>query len=251
MGAKCPISETKHYFEGGNIIAAGNWLLIGADIVTQTSCDPAKLARLIDPTRQPVVLSTKTPVEPEVTEPTDRPAPGWTHTLRWKLGQVSRQPMFHIDLFVAPAGTADDGSPRFLVGCPRQAAEIIGHPLWPHAMADQFDEIATQLTDAGADVIRNPLPLIWKDHLENRHRTWFHLPVNNVLVEDLGPGGRTVWLPGFASPAWSELAEIDNQNAAIWSMLGYSVIRIPGMMPLAENLGSLRCMAKVIARKAS
>ena len=243
------VTETEIYFEGGNIIAAGDLLLIGLDLVTLNGGNVEALAEQLDETRTPVVLGTAAPVLPEAKEETERPAKGWTQTVRWKISEGSSQPMFHIDLFVAPAGEERDGTPRFLVGCPRRAARLLRHPDRPHALADKFDEIAKVLHDAGASVIRNPLPLIWKDRPEERHRTWFHLPVNNVLIEDLGPRGKTVWLPGFASKTWPELSVVDNENAAIWAMLGYSVTRIPGLMPLAENLGALHCMAKVVARE--
>ncbi|MFK7943720.1 MAG: hypothetical protein AB8B85_12520 [Paracoccaceae bacterium] len=247
-GAGHPLAETTAYFEGGNIIPAGDLLLIGADLVTLNGGNAEALATHIDESRRPLVLGTAAPVKPETTEPTERPAKGWTHTIHWKISEGSTQPMFHIDLFVAPAGEEHDGTPRFLVGCPRRAARLLRHPDRPHALADKFDEVAATLEKAGARVIRNPLPLIWKDQPEKQHRTWFHLPVNNVLIEDLGPQGRTVWLPGFASKTWPELSVVDNENAAIWAMLGYSVTRIPGLMPLAENLGALHCMAKIVAR---
>ena len=249
-GAGHPTTEAPAYFEGGNLIAAGEMLLIGADMVIQNGGDGKALADQLDPHRYPVMLGTREPVEPEVTEPTDRPAPGWSHTMQWKISPGSRQPMFHLDLFVAPAGTTPDGTPRFLVGCPRRAARLLRHPERLHALSDSFDEVAETLSATGAQVIRNPLPLIWKDQPDEQHRTWFHLPVNNVLLEDLGPRARTVWLPGFASRTWPELSVIDDENAAIWAMMGYSVMRIPGLMPLAENLGALHCMAKVVAREA-
>lgn len=251
QGAGHPTAETPIYFEGGNLIAAGELLLIGADLVTQNGGDAEALAAQLDPSRVAVVLGTKEPLEAEVTEPSTRPAKDWTQTLRWKIAQGSAQPMFHLDLFVAPAGTLRDGTPRFLVGCPRRAARLLRHPERPHALSDQFDDIARALEATGAQVIRNPLPLIWKDQPDDRHRTWFHLPVNNVLLEDAGREARSVWLPCFASKTWPELAVIDNENAAIWAMMGYSVTRIPWMMPLAENLGSLHCMAKVVAREPS
>ena len=125
---------------------------------------------------------------------------------------------------------------------------MLGHPLWPGALADAFDQIADQLADEGAEVIRNPMPLIWKDNEEEKHRTWYHLPVNNVLVEETGDQGKTVWLPCFGGDAWPELQAVDDTNAAIWALMGYSVVRIPGLRGLAENLGALHCMAKVVER---
>jgi hypothetical protein len=236
------------YFEGGNILPVGDFLLIGADTITQNGGDAQAICAAVDPTRKPVVLGTGTAVPSEQTKRTNRPRTGWNETLRWKVIDGSRQPLFHIDLFIAPAGKTSEGTPRFLVGCPRRGAQELGHPVWDHALSDQLDEIAAQLSATGADVIRNPMPLIWKDQPDRKQRTWLHLPVNNVVLEDLGPEGRTVWLPCFGGGTWEELASVDDVNAAIWAMLGYSVIRVPNLMALAENLGALHCMAKVVAR---
>lgn len=236
------------YFEGGNILATGDLLLIGVDTITHNGGDIETVCSAMDATRTPLVVGTAGPIPPEQTQRTNRPEKGWNETVRWKVSDGSRQPLFHIDLFIAPAGQSDDNKPRFLVGCPRRGAQELGHPNWDHALADQLDEVARQISKAGAQVIRNPMPLIWKDQPDLKHRTWLHLPVNNVVLEDLGAEGRTVWLPCFGGGAWKELSRIDNTNAAIWAMLGYSVIRVPNLLTLAENLGALHCMAKVVAR---
>ena len=248
-GAELNTHAANIYFEGGNVLAAGNWVLIGEDVALQNQVDPDVLVSAIDPGRRPIILGTELGDAHEVTRATDRPAHGWKETLHWRMPDGSRQPLFHLDLFIAPAGTGESGQPRFLVGCPRRGASALGHPVLPQALADAFDRIAGQLVEAGAQVIRNPMPLIWKDDPDKQERLWFHLPVNNVLVENLGHERKTVWLPCFASEHWPELQEIDNANAAIWALLGYSVIRIPGLMPLAENLGALHCMAKVVERR--
>ena len=247
-GADRASYPSRVYFEGGNVIAAGDVLLIGADTLAQNGGKLPGLARELDPTRQPVVLGCADPVPAETTRPTDRPEPGWHETVHWKVSEGSRQPLFHLDLFIAPAGVAETGRPRFLVGCARRGAALIDQPLRAEAMADQLDEIADQLEARGAHVVRNPMPLIWKDQPEERQRTWFHLPVNNVLAENRGADGCTIWMPCFASEAWPELAAVDDTNAAIWALMGYSVVRVPGLMALAENLGALHCMAKIVAR---
>ena len=248
-GAEVKLGTSSLYFEGGNIIAAGDWLLIGEDMLGQNHSDAATITGKLDPTRKPVVLGTDLGGAAETRRATERPEPGWTETIHWRMPEGSRQPLFHIDLFISPAGQGAHGQPRFMVGCPRRGAELLGHSVMPQALADGFDRIAEQLAGHGAEVIRNPMPLIWKDLPEKKERLWYHLPVNNVLVEDTGPGGKTVWLPSFASETWPEIQAIDDTNAAIWAMLGYSVIRIPGLMPLAENLGALHCMAKVVERR--
>ncbi|MEO1492908.1 MAG: hypothetical protein AAFV19_12215 [Pseudomonadota bacterium] len=236
-------------FEGGNVLACDDWLLIGGDGVGPDGADAHALAAALDPHRTPVVLECAEALPAEQTRPIPGQGAGWTETLYHCEFLGRRQPLFHIDLFVAPAGRTGAGQPQFLVGCPRMGAEMLGHALPEHALAPAFDEIAAQLEAAGAAVLRNPMPLIWVDDVDKRHRTWFHLPVNNVLVEDCGPAGRHVLLPCFAQDDWSELDLIDAANRALWERLGFTVQPIPDLLPLAENRGALHCMCKVIERR--
>lgn len=236
------VTTAMQAFEGGNLLAIGEWLLIGGDT------EDAVSTGALDPSRRAIVLSCAEPAPGEETLTRDSPAPGWQEKLRYRSDAGSLQPVFHLDLFIAPAGQAANGLPRVLVGCPVLGAKILNHPVPAHADAARFDEIAAQLTRQGADVIRNPMPLICKDHTDRKTRIWYHLPVNNVLVEQVpGQSGR-VWLPCFAQPPWAELEAIDDANAEIWSDLGFTVTRVPNMLGPAENLGSLHCMAKVVAR---
>lgn len=224
--------------DGGNILAVGDRLLIGADLAGHMEDGfPA----LDD--RRPTPVGCTDPAPASETRPSSHLPDGWREIIRSAIPAGSRQPLFHIDLFVAPAGDN-----RFLVGCPRLGAEALGLDLLDHADADRFDAAAARLSADGAEVIRNPQPLIWFDDPESRTRSWLHLPVNNVIAEDGGPGRRTVWLPSFAQDHWRPLQAIDRANAAIWRDLGFDVRLVPDLMELAENRGALNCMCKVVSR---
>ena len=45
-----------------------------------------------------------------------------------------------------------------------------------------------------------------------------------------------------------QCADVLAQLCRVWALMGYSVVRVPGLMALAENLGALHCMAKIVAR---
>lgn len=235
-------------FEGGNILACDDWLLIGGDGLDHANIDAATFSAALDPHRRPIVLECAEALPPEQTRPILGQREGWTETLYHCEFLGRRQPLFHIDLFVAPGGRNGSGQPRFLVGCPQLGGELLDQEVPDHALVSAFDEIAQQLVIAGAEVLRNPMPLIWVDDVDKRHRTWFHVPVNNVLVEDCGPAGRGVLLPCFGQDHWSELEIVDSANRQIWENLGFTVRPIPGLLALAENRGALHCMCKVIKR---
>jgi len=67
------------------------------------------------------------------------------------------------------------------------------------ALVEQFDQVATLLSDQGLEVHRNPLALVWMDEPRKRLRTWFFAPANNVWVERHAGHGDHVWLPCFCA----------------------------------------------------
>ncbi|MEM9059266.1 MAG: hypothetical protein AAGD13_02285 [Pseudomonadota bacterium] len=232
-----PVAEAAIPVDGGNVITHGRFAVLSADSGVEVEA-----CRQFDPSRTVLPIGTSAPCASEETRATDRPMPGWRETLNYLSKASTHQPIFHLDHMIAAAGH-NGGTPRFLVGCPRSGAETAEHPMWPHAQPEAFDEIAQVLRDHGADVIRNPQPLAWVDRPEQSYRRWFHLPVNNVLID-----GSTVLLPCFANESWPELAAVDEANTALWQGLGFDVAPIPGMMQLAEAMGGPRCMVKVLER---
>ncbi len=234
----CIQAPSPVHVDGGNLIVHGDMVLISAN----AQATDAELA-MLDPARRFVRVGTRLPCRAQQTRETGRPAKGWSEIVHALNVDGTRQPIFHLDHFIAPAGHVG-GRPRFLVGCPRLGAKMIGHPEWPHAQAEAFDEIAVCLENQGAEVVRNPQPLVWVDRPDRHLRRWFHLPVNNVLIH-----GGTVLMPAFANAHWPELAGVDGANAEIWQACGLDVQPVPEVMALAEGMGGPRCMVKVTARR--
>ena len=224
--------------DGGNLIVHNDTVLISAN----ARASETELAAL-DDSRRFIRIGTRHPCDLQINRETDRPAAGWTEIVNSLSAEGTRQPIFHLDHFIAPAGHAG-GRPRFLVGCPRFGARLAGHPLWPHAQTEAFDEIASLMEQSGLEVVRNPQPLVWVDRPDRCLRRWFHLPVNNVLIH-----GGTVLMPEFANAHWPELAAVDRANADIWHGCGFDVQPVADMMALAEGMGGPRCMVKVTARR--
>ena len=241
--AGLPVIRSERPLDGGNILTMGETILVGADLFDDVP------DRFPDDTgRRLIALGTSRARTAEALVPSDLLPDGWQEVRRTGVGEGQHQPLFHIDLFVSPAGTASDGRPRWLVGCPRLGADVLGLPLLDHADADLFDAVAAHLAGSGAEVIRNPQPLFWSDRTDARVRTWHHLPVNNVLAEITASGDATVWLPAFGERQWPELRRVDEANRDIWQSLGFEVIPVPGCLALAERRGALRCMCNVVAR---
>ena len=171
----------------------------------------------------------------------------WTEVIHRGNADYTKQPLYHIDLFLSLAGRDDHGRFTILVGDPRLAAEILDLPLPDHAMVEVFDDIAEQLA-ATPDfrVLRNPLPLIHVDEPAERLREWYFASANNVLVQDRP--AREVWLPSYGHPPWPELKATDAANVKIWRSLGYKVHLLPDCHPLAYCLGGPNCLKKVLRR---
>jgi hypothetical protein len=161
----------------------------------------------------------------------------------------SRQPVFHLDMFMTLAGTTPEGMPRILLGDPAWASELIGLPLPDGFPTKAFDQIDYGLRLRGYEVLRNPLPFIYFDDPEAKLREWFYASANNCWVECIETHvGCRVFLPEYGFGAWAALQACDDANAAIWEGLGFEVIRGGDFLPLADQLGSLNCVTRILER---
>lgn len=160
----------------------------------------------------------------------------------------TRQPLFHLDMFITLAGRGEGGRYRLLVGDPREAARISRTPLRPQAMAEVFDDIARQLAEQGFDVHRNPLPLVYADDEQRRLRRWYFATSNNALVHRPKDGAATVFLPTYGHGAFPELEATDAANENLWRSLGYDVVRLGDFHAFAVNLGAVHCIKKYLDR---
>jgi hypothetical protein len=248
------------YFQGGNLLIGDDFFLLGADypantlryvggiLVPESGERPADLVRrlygeYLDPDRRLIYVGSTLPVPEQRTRRFTLDGAEWTEVLYAGNQPGTTQPVFHIDMFVTLAGRGDDGRYRVLVGDPRAAAEVLGTPTPAHAMPEVFDDIAAGLRRQGFDVLRNPLPLVYVDDPDRRERWWYFATANNALI-----AGGVAYLPTYGHGAWPELAATDEANGRIWAGLGYEVVYLTDFHPFAENLGSVHCIKKYLAR---
>jgi hypothetical protein len=240
--------------EGGNILADGDVCLVGADLCEDNSAFLERFGAEIESRRATVVIGGEMPL------PCHGPKrfamyPGdlrWRESINGSLSRSgTRQPVFHLDMFMTLAGRGNDGRLRVLVGDPRAASALIGVPLPDGFPQQAFDEVAIALERRGLDVIRNPLPFVYFDDPDARMRQWFFASANNCWVERVEEGQSRVWLPQYGYGAWPELRATDEANAALWRALGFEVIPAGDFLPLADQLGALNCASKILARDLS
>jgi hypothetical protein len=231
---------------GGNVLVDGKVCFVGADF-GEARIDTRRGIEII--ACQP--LQRRGPTRFEMT-PGDL---SWRQDIdRSIAADGSRQPVFHIDMFMSLAGTAPDGTPRIMLGDPVWASELIGLPLPEGFPLKAFQQIEFGLRLRGYEVMRNPLPFIYFDDPDSKLREWFYASANNCWVEcPDAPGeedhaGGRVFLPEYGFGAWPELRATDDANVAIWEGLGFEVIRGGDFLPLADQLGSLNCVTRILER---
>lgn len=252
------------HLQGGNVLIGDDFFFIGIDyplltfeegILTAPSQagEDALLRevyrRYLDAQRTFVPVGTTLPVPPAAVRELQLDGATWREEIHAGDAPGTRQPVFHIDMFVSLAGRGADGRYRVLVGDPREAARLTGEPLQPHAMAPVFDDVARDLARRGFDVIRTPLPLVYADDPEARVRSWYFATSSNVLVH--APAGEqpSVFIPTYAhGPFAGTLAATDRRNAEIWAGLGFDVVALADFHPFASNLGAAHCIKKYLAR---
>lgn len=256
------------YFQGGNVLIGDDFFFIGADYpanslayVHQTITPaqgetPAGLVRrlygeYLDTERRLFYVGSTIPVPEQQERAVRLDGEDWTELVYMGNQPGTAQPLFHIDMFVSLAGRGDDGRYRLLVGDPRLAAEILGLPMYPHAMVEVFDNVARTVERMGFDVRRNPLPLVYVDDERLRQRRWYFATSNNALVETSPTSGPTVYLPTYAYGAWASLSATDEANRTVWAELGFATVALGDFHPFAENLGAVHCIKKYLGRSYS
>jgi hypothetical protein len=252
------------HLQGGNVLIGDDFFFVGIDYPLLTFDDgileaPTRAAqdellrdvyrRFLDAQRTFVPVGTTLPVPAAERREFRLDGATWTEEIHAGNDAGTRQPIFHIDMFVSLAGRGEDGRYRVLVGDPRAAARLTREPLQAHAIAPVFDDIARDLARRGYDVTRTPLPLVYADDPEARVRSWYFATSNNVLVH--APAGErpTVYIPTYAHGPFAEvLAATDAANAEIWQGLGYDVVALADFHAFASYLGAAHCIKKYLAR---
>lgn len=239
------IRRSRLSFEGGNVVGTSDRVFIGADTVGEN-------AQRLNVSEHRIVRQ----LERELGLPVVTVGP-------------SPQPIPHLDLFFTPlparrAVVADVAWGRQIA---RDAlGEIRGQldvdkisPPSDH-LAAYLEQIAAQLRHLGYEVFRMPLlleacrdapsPQAGETSVAASRATsaepcakWFPcLSYNNVLIEE-GPESSQVYLPQYGWPA------MDREARVAWERSGCRVIPVDGMLSSAMLGGSLRCCAKVVARR--
>lgn len=267
-GTDLESTQAPLYFQGGNVLVGDDFFLLGADYPANTlsyvgpvlTPEPGESAEALvhrlyreylDPGRRLRYVGSGVPVPAQQSRPFTLGGERWTEYLYLGNRPGTVQPMFHIDMFLTLAGRGADGRYRVLVGDPAAAADVLGHDLLPHAMAEVFDDIAAVLDRDGFHVLRNPLPLAYVDDPLARERFWYFATSNNALVQlarGPGEGADAVYLPTYGHGAWPELAATDEANAQIWAGLGVEPVMLGDFHPFASNLGAAHCIKKYLAR---
>lgn len=234
-------------FEGGNMLFGEDHVFIGADTINALD-NPVMIDQVVPETAEKTIIGCRKTPPIQLTRKAMAGEDEWREIFHFHNAQGTQQPIFHIDMFISPAGKDKDGRQVVLVGDPALAAEILEEPLHPLSLSEHFDEIADDLTAQGFTVIRNPLPMIYKDDIEERQRIWYYASSNNVLVQKTAQKVNAVWVPQYGHDHWPELSKTDACNTEIWEKLGFQVHPIPDGQKLAENLGGLHCLTNVLQR---
>jgi hypothetical protein len=260
-------TQSPLFFQGGNVLIGDDFVLVGVDYLFETLDtflryrpvlgmpeDQAGAQDFItdlfrqtfDDERQLFFAGTRLRVPDTETRTVRIDGQEWTEVLY--AGTGHHQPIFHIDMFLSLAGRGPSGRYRVLVGSPVDADRLLDRPSPAHGLNEIFDDVARQLEAQGFEIVRNPLPLTFVDDPSAKERFWYFATSNNCLVQIDEEAGSDVWLPTYGHGAWSELAVTDEANRAIWQELGFRVHQLADFNVFAQNLGSVHCIKKYLAR---
>jgi hypothetical protein len=264
-GTSLSHTQAPLYFQGGNVLIGDDFFFIGADypsnslkyinkvIVPAAGEKPVDTVHRLygeymDVTRKLAYVGSTIPVPSETGRPIMIDGEQWTEVLYMGNKPGTLQPLFHIDMFITLAGRDAAGDYQLVIGDPSLAAKTLGIPVWPHAMQEVFDNVASNLRKAGFKVIRNPLPLAYVDDPVAKERLWYFATANNALVQIGSTGEKSIWLPAYGFGNWSSLTATDQANVKIWEALGFNATLLADFHPFAENLGAVHCIKKYLAR---
>ena len=264
-----PLEYAPLNFEGGNIVASDDFVLIGANTIRSNAIEQQQPEQAIaeqfrDLLGKPVIVIGPAPqpighIDMMLTPLGDRRLmladPAWG--ARLAAAALATNPA-EVDQFERNAerdffGHADitsvtglDGSiirPPPMVGTTAQAiAES-------RAIANTLDRVAETLRSLDFEVVRIPFLYRQAPPLESfaegetitSQPGYPQLTYNNALIESAGEH-KTVYLPTYG---WESL---DNAAADTWRDQGYEVVQIPGFTTNAMYGGALRCSVKVLRR---
>ena len=259
---------SKLYFEGGNIVADGQTIFIGAntirynaqqlgiseiDVVLSFEAELGRKVLVIGPVPQPVahIDMMLTPLGNGRIAIADA---GWGARIA---RQALQQDPDSVDAFERFCHEYFFGHPSIRSIRRRDGEQITAPDMHGRTatavaasqnIASLLDGIAGSLEAHGYRVERVPLlfggPEL-RDDLSSAEGSVADFPMltyNNVLLET-GEHRNSVYLPAYG---WSAM---DDAAQAAWQSMGYSVKRIDGLTFSSMYGGALRCSVKVLERK--
>jgi len=241
------------YFQGGNILEVGDYILIGMDYIVEN------LGRAHLETEEKVLSAFEATFGKEIIAVGRREPIQDGH--RIYLGGGHFQPIFHIDMYITPTGKKSiNGKDIVVVGSPKLAREAIGE----HSKATDFDFYFDECADQMAlyfEVVRMPL-LPTRIKFSGNKERFYYLSFNNALVENYGEVSN-VYLPSFSQDVTEYLESnnvesyegdtvkrklLDDAARLAWENLGYCVHQMDGLEDLAIGWGSVHCITKTLKR---
>ncbi|MEM7037935.1 MAG: hypothetical protein AAF570_13210 [Bacteroidota bacterium] len=238
-------------FNGGNVLAGEDFLLIGRDTIT-SNADTLGLesVEVLERFRQYYGVA----YIHEIGSPTPYPTEPNFSQGRW-------QPVFHLDMYLTLGG------PINKAGADREEVVFVGKlqilPAENEAKSEEEGEEILQMVrkvaknldrtalgfpkqlsaEIGITVLRFPLLL----DLE----TGYYISWNNCLVENMGPGHkRTVYLPDYCTEPDSRYEPYQQQVIDVLEKAGFDYVLVNNdfLKYSLQYRGSLHCMVKVLRR---
>lgn len=250
------------FFQGGNILEVGNYVLIGKDYIDEN------LGRAHLETEDKVLNAFENLFGKSIISVGRDELIEENH--RHYLGGGYFQPIFHIDMYITPTGKRNvEGKDIVLVASPELGRQAIGESSKPTDFNIYFDEVEAQLSDY-FEVKRIPILPSYIHHLIRNDKgdvlrevkRYYYLSFNNAIVENYN-GKSNIYLPSFSQDVErylknSDVIEyqgeinqrisLDNAAKKIWEDLGFKVHQMDGLEDLAIGWGSVHCITKTLSR---
>ncbi|GJM33669.1 MAG: hypothetical protein DHS20C18_26700 [Saprospiraceae bacterium] len=260
------------FFQGGNVLAGDDFLLVGQDDINKTkalfgtcfSADGILLPNHPDPINADdsgvhrafqYVFGQKKMMIPI----------GFDYRLKFPKNKAFKdkfyckgefQPFYHLDLFITPAGYLFDEPYYTLILAAPFNASAKGDPIadeWlirpmNHWLLDIKMHLENIRIDGKRKFIVRSMPMPVYPKKSGNKRSWIPLSYNNCLVE-ITKHSRKVWVPQYAdTEEESQLEEYDNLALQYWQNHGFTAIPVDGCFPLIRRGGSIRCITKCLHR---
>ncbi len=247
------------YFQGGNILEVGDYILIGTDYIDEN------LGRAHLETEDKVLETFKKLFgKPIISLGRTTPIPA-NH--RQYLGGGYYQPIFHIDMYVTPTGKkATNGKDIVVVASPKLGRKAVEEQSKSTDYDVYFDEAAQQLSQY-FEVVRIPIlpsKITFSQQGQTNSR-YYYLSFNNAVLENYD-GKSNIFLPTFTQDVTDYLNDssvsyyegtvakrqkLDDTATKVWEDLGFIVHPMDGLEDLAIGWGSVHCITKTLKRKSA